>query len=182
MNQCSKSALTILCPLDIHPTFISLECPTGLYNLHTPGISERGNIKENPPSKHHILAVIPLLCFHFWQLYSINRRGNIIRESIEWDLFKCVLNTGIQLTILLIQETTASAANDYGSRRYLSRQLQCWLFQSDQHCENLWLAGFYDVETVPSRLFTQPFIRAQIKVNIKAPRHWPLCGKFTGDR
>ena len=26
-----------------------------------------------------------------------------------------------------------------------------------------------------SRLFTQPFIRAQIKENIKAPRHWPLC-------
>ena len=23
---------------------------------------------------------------------------------------------------------------------------------------------------------------AQIKVNIKAPRHWPLCGEFTGDR
>ena len=33
-----------------------------------------------------------------------------------------------------------------------------------------------------SLLFTQPFIRAQIKVNIKAPRHWPLCGEFTGDR
>ena len=31
-----------------------------------------------------------------------------------------------------------------------------------------------------SRLFTQSFIRAQIKENIKAPRHWPLCGKFTG--
>ena len=31
-----------------------------------------------------------------------------------------------------------------------------------------------------SRLFTQPFIRAQIKVNIKAPRQWPLCGEFTG--
>ena len=27
-----------------------------------------------------------------------------------------------------------------------------------------------------------PFIRAQIKENIKAPRHWPLCGEFTGDR
>ena len=26
-----------------------------------------------------------------------------------------------------------------------------------------------------SRLFTQPFIRAQIKESIKAPRHWPLC-------
>ena len=30
-----------------------------------------------------------------------------------------------------------------------------------------------------SPLFTQPFIRAQIKENIKAPRHWPLCGEFT---
>ena len=32
-----------------------------------------------------------------------------------------------------------------------------------------------------SQLFTQPCIRAQIKENIKAPRHWPLCGEFTGD-
>ena len=29
-----------------------------------------------------------------------------------------------------------------------------------------------------SRLFTQPFIQAQIKENIKAQRHWPLCGEF----
>ena len=28
-------------------------------------------------------------------------------------------------------------------------------------------------------LFTQPFIQTQIKENIKAPRHWPLCGEFT---
>ena len=33
-----------------------------------------------------------------------------------------------------------------------------------------------------SRLFTQPSIQAQIKENIKAPRHWLLCGEFTGDR
>ena len=33
-----------------------------------------------------------------------------------------------------------------------------------------------------SRLFTQTFIQAQIKENIKPPRHWPLCGEFTGDR
>ena len=26
------------------------------------------------------------------------------------------------------------------------------------------------------------FIQAQIKEDIKAPRHWPLCGEFTGDR
>ena len=33
-----------------------------------------------------------------------------------------------------------------------------------------------------SLLFTQPFIQTQIKENIKAPRHWPMCGEFTGDR
>ena len=27
-----------------------------------------------------------------------------------------------------------------------------------------------------------PFIPAQIKENIKASRHWPLYGEFTGDR
>ena len=31
-------------------------------------------------------------------------------------------------------------------------------------------------------MFTKPFIRAQTKESIKAPRHWPLCGEFTGDR
>ena len=36
--------------------------------------------------------------------------------------------------------------------------------------------------TSPPRLFTQPFIQTQIKENIKAPRHWPLFGEFTGDR
>ena len=33
-----------------------------------------------------------------------------------------------------------------------------------------------------SRLFTQPFIQAQMKENLKAPRHWPLCGEVTGDQ
>ena len=29
-----------------------------------------------------------------------------------------------------------------------------------------------------SPLFTQPFIQAQMKENIKAPRHWPLCAEL----
>ena len=33
-----------------------------------------------------------------------------------------------------------------------------------------------------SRVFTQPFIQTQIKENVKAPGHWPLCGEFTGHR
>ena len=33
-----------------------------------------------------------------------------------------------------------------------------------------------------SPLFTQPFLQAHIKENIKAPRHWPLWAEFTDDR
>ena len=33
-----------------------------------------------------------------------------------------------------------------------------------------------------SRLFAQPFVQAQVKENIKAPRHLPLLGESTGDR
>ena len=29
---------------------------------------------------------------------------------------------------------------------------------------------------------SQPFVQAQIEENIKALRHWPLWGEFTGDR
>ena len=32
------------------------------------------------------------------------------------------------------------------------------------------------------QLFTQPLIQVQIKGNIKAPCHWPLCREFTGDQ
>ena len=32
------------------------------------------------------------------------------------------------------------------------------------------------------KLFAQPFIRAQIKENINAPRHWSLWEEFSGDR
>ena len=34
---------------------------------------------------------------------------------------------------------------------------------------------------ITSLLFTQPFIQAQINENLKASRHWPLCGELTGE-
>ena len=38
----------------------------------------------------------------------------------------------------------------------------------------------WHLKSPASRLFTQPFVQAQIKEIIKAPRHWPLWGEFTG--
>ena len=44
------------------------------------------------------------------------------------------------------------------------------------------LRARWRLKSLAPPLFTQPFIQAQIKENIKALRHWPLCGEFTGDR
>ena len=44
-----------------------------------------------------------------------------------------------------------------------------------------WWPG-WRLKSPASRLFTQSFIQTQIKENIKATRHWPLCWEFTGDR
>ena len=41
---------------------------------------------------------------------------------------------------------------------------------------------FNERNGVSNRLFTQPFFQAQIKDNIKGPRHWPLWGEFTDDQ
>ena len=39
------------------------------------------------------------------------------------------------------------------------------------------------VSQIPAfRLFGRPFVQAQIKENIKAPRHLPLWGESIGDR
>ena len=49
--------------------------------------------------------------------------------------------------------------------------------------KQLWRHNEHDgVSNHQPSIFTQPFIQAEIKENIKAPRHWPLCGEFTGDR
>ena len=44
------------------------------------------------------------------------------------------------------------------------------------------ITGRWRLKSPASRLFTQPYLRAQIKENIKTLRHCPLCGEFTGDR
>ena len=44
------------------------------------------------------------------------------------------------------------------------------------------IVGVMTSQSPASRLFIQPFIQAEIKENTEAPRHWPLCEEFTGDR
>ena len=55
-----------------------------------------------------------------------------------------------------------------------------WNWSNTITVTSLWAR--WRLKSPASRLFTQPFVQAQIKENIKAPRHWPLCEEFTGDR
>ena len=44
-----------------------------------------------------------------------------------------------------------------------------------------WWARWH-LKSPASRVFSHPFIQAQIKENINAPRHWPLCGESPHER
>ena len=41
---------------------------------------------------------------------------------------------------------------------------------------------WWHLKSPASRLLAQPFIQVQITENIKALRHWPMCGELTSDR
>ena len=64
--------------------------------------------------------------------------------------------------------------------RPLQILIEFWL-QSRGHYVDV-IMGTIASQITSLGMFTQPFVQRQIKENIKAPRHWPLCGEFTGDR
>ena len=52
----------------------------------------------------------------------------------------------------------------------------CWTHYNDV------IMGAIASQITSLTIVIQPFIQAKIDENIKAPRHWSLCGEFTGDR
>ena len=52
--------------------------------------------------------------------------------------------------------------------------------RSRHYCDDMMAAMASQITSLT--IIPQPFIQAQIKENIKAPCHWPLCGEFTVDR
>ena len=64
--------------------------------------------------------------------------------------------------------------------RSYSQHCACWWSSIDKSLQWRHNDPWWRLKSPASRLFTQSFIRAQIKENIKASRHWPLCGEFTG--
>ena len=50
------------------------------------------------------------------------------------------------------------------------------------HYNNVTIGSMASQITSLTIVYSAVFIQAQIKENIKAPRHWLLGGEFTGDR
>ena len=63
---------------------------------------------------------------------------------------------------------------------YILSKLQSLVQYFNQIHYNYDIMATMASQSLASRLFTESFIRAQIKENIKAPRRCPLCGEFTG--
>ena len=85
----------------------------------------------------------------------------------------------ISLNIIIIVSNTSPLKNDFCPREKVLNDITTDYL--------LYIIDYSDVimsrwrlKSPALRLFTQSFIQVQIKENIKAPRHWPLCGEFTG--
>ena len=79
----------------------------------------------------------------------------------------------------IFEEVTFDQFDNYLSLHGLLIDSQCE-FRKHITMTSWWVR--WRLRSPASRLFIQTFIHAQIKENIKAPRHWPLCVEFTGDR
>ena len=88
-------------------------------------------------------------------------------------------NCARTLSIMYLPETLCAWASHRNCARtlsimYLPETLCAWA--SHRNCaKNPTMNTTHDC-------LLEPSIQAQITENIKAPRHWPLCGEFTGDQ
>ena len=129
-----------------------------------------------------------------WGLSSLNRIHCVIHKftlsisllsrlhEFQWDLVDVVcidLGTNPRTIVLAcIQMWLDQRAFDlvhFPEYTYYSHLLDIIITMT-----SLW--EHWRLKSPASLLFTYPFIETQIKENIKAQRHWPLCGEFTGDR
>ena len=103
---------------------------------------------------------------------TFSTRDNLTNRCI-FQYWKRTLSVILFYNLILSAKSQLTYAQEYTTRPKVNR-FSALRWRRNEH------GGVSNHQLSP--LFTQPFIRVQIKVNIKAPRHWPLCGEFTGDR
>ena len=98
---------------------------------------------------------------HFWHKYLDSKSG---RQYLVNDIKMLLSAYDLSSTLYLYLEETFL----YNVKNHHITMTSKW--------------ARWHLKSPASWLFIQLFIQTQIKENIKAPRHWPLRGEFTGYR
>ena len=99
------------------------------------------------------------------------RQSNISQSNAHRHVFTCILFICLHSNRSIFSHTAIFyqlIVNYFIDVTYCSITVTSW-----------WAR--WRLKSPASRLFTQQFIQAQIKENIKSPRHWPLCGELIGE-
>ena len=123
----------------------------------------------------HIIHFNIYICTYItWSLHS---RCCLRDESLE-------LNTGIKSSVStpkILANVTLLLVRFKWTKNVCWKTFSCHgiikLPIKWRHIEHDGVSNHQPDDCLLNRLFN-----AQIKENITAPRHWPLCGEFTGDR
>ena len=110
------------------------------------------------------------------------RLGRTIPTVVRWQIYHVWHHA--QLLLVTKYTTIYSIVHNIRSIVSAIRPLDV-SWRNSRNCDNITVTSLWArmrPKSPASLLFTQPFIQAQSKENIKAPRHWPLCGELTGDR
>ena len=114
--------------------------------------------------------------YPFHMKLSISLYGQVIEECRVW-LRTMAIMDGIQGRLDCLEEY----CRHNRCEEYKITAAPC----SPTYTHSITMTSWWPrwrLKSPASRLFTQAFIQPQIKECIKAPRHWPLCVEFIGDR
>ena len=109
-----------------------------------------------------------------WNSFPRNKTSKL------WECVRRVIFPLITIKFMLEEYVWADLTTKVGWSSLRVLEYSSQRFYEPHYCDVI--MGAMASRITSTRLITQPFIQAQIKENIKAPRHWPLCGEFTGDR
>ena len=112
--------------------------------------------------KNNCFFLINLL-FDIWQ-HAANKRYPYIKRQHEIHMYKETKAKSIFHHAKLADQFTPEPVNLNMDNKPETITAMSWRAR--------WL-----LKSSTFRLFAQPFVQAQIKVKIKAPRHWPLRGE-----
>ena len=107
-----------------------------------------------------------ILCFDNTSLINIHSLLNIRTDYLHWYMQSCNITKGDQKSHLLffpwILWKVSSLYQQYLNLSNIITVTSLW--------------ASWRLKSPASRLCTQPFVQAQIKANIKVPRHWSVRG------